>query len=323
MIQRNFLQDKRNIHHHQQHPKSSSCVYSNTSHSSKTKKDDSLQGRNPLVGNFLSSSSSDIYQNSNDIMDELDMHLPNMIASPQGGDNHWLYRNDQDIGFDFEESNQVITNFHDLPVQCDLSDDSSMDSFLLSQTRGSEPQQEQFEVIKGEASTCSTSESLSDDDDDHDSSVSHPMRSSLFNTSCIQNHDTQPSMSSWKTSSMSTMSPRSTPPTITPLASILNRKRNDDKLPKRSVSFSPCLVTEIHPMPRRTCQEEWHRCYYTAHELQRMRDENNNNDDDDDERDEWMMSRGQTVPSNGGWGMQGRQVVITAQEDDDDDVLEF
>lgn len=243
------------------------------------------------------------------------MHIPNMIASPQEGEDHWLYRNDQDIGFDFEESNQVITNFHDLPVQCDLSDDGSMDSLFLLQILGSEQQQQQqeqrrykedFEVVKGEASTCSTSESLSDDDD----SVSYPMtRSSLFNTSCIQNHDTQP-MSSLKMSSMS--SPRSSaPPTPPPpLASILNRKRND-KLPKRSVSFSPCLVTEIHTMPRRTCQE-WHRCYYTAHELQRMMDEN------DDERGEWM-----TLGTNG-WGMQGRsQVVITAQEEDDDDVLEF
>lgn len=66
-------------------------------------------------------------------------------------------------------------------------------------------------------------------------------------------------------------------------------------------------------MPRRTCQE-WHRCYYTAHELQRMLDEK-----EDDDSDEWMDY--QQMGQNG-WGMQpGRHLVITAQEDDD--ILEF
>eukprot|EP00557_Chaetoceros_sp_GSL56_P007408 CAMPEP_0176492950 /NCGR_PEP_ID=MMETSP0200_2-20121128/9293_1 /TAXON_ID=947934 /ORGANISM="Chaetoceros sp., Strain GSL56" /LENGTH=278 /DNA_ID=CAMNT_0017890589 /DNA_START=381 /DNA_END=1217 /DNA_ORIENTATION=+ len=268
--------------------------------------------------------------NNNNIEEILDMPtFSNNGIAPQREKLSRLDRDDdQDIGFDFEESHQqVIANFQDLPVQCDLSDESSIDSFIAAHTH----QQQQHglheqQVSKGEASTCSTLDSFSDDDDDDEDdddeeSVCYPTSSSslssssyLLNASCIRNHDTksqqqqqrQPSFS--KTSSISPPSPSTT----TKIRSILNPRKHD-KLPKRSVSFSPCLVTEIHTMPRRTCQE-WHRCYYTAHELQRMLDEK-----EDDDGDEWMDY--QQMGQNG-WGMQpGRHLVITAQEDDD--ILEF
>jgi hypothetical protein len=303
MLQTRIIQDKRSIPNHHHHPQSS--MHSVTSHSSKKKHEYSRMEPDAVIN--LITSSRDIPTNSNDtLLQELDMHLPNVIAATQA-EHPELYRDDQDIGFDFEESDQVITDFQDLPVQCDLSDDSSIDSFLLSQKLGREQKQkEEFEVIKGEeqdeededeVSTCSTSESFSEDED----SVSYypTERSSVLNTSCIKNHDMHSPLSS-KTSSI-----------VTKPTSILNRQKKD-KIPKRSVSFSPRLVTEIHTTPRRSCQE-WHRCYYTAHELQRMMDENDRN-----EIISFQPRTGQSC-----WGMQqDRQVFITAQEEEDD-VLEI
>lgn len=40
---------------------------------------------------------------------------------------------------------------------------------------------------------------------------------------------------------------------------------------RKMVHFPPCLVTSVHIVPRAT-NEEWHQCYFSGHELQRMHD---------------------------------------------------
>lgn len=38
---------------------------------------------------------------------------------------------------------------------------------------------------------------------------------------------------------------------------------------RKMVHFLPCLVTSVHIVPRAT-DEEWHQCYFSGHELQRL-----------------------------------------------------
>lgn len=45
---------------------------------------------------------------------------------------------------------------------------------------------------------------------------------------------------------------------------------------QRTVRFSSCLVTHVYTLPR-TSDEEWHHCYYSGHELQRMLDDSTGN----------------------------------------------
>jgi hypothetical protein len=184
------------------------CTYSNTTSHCSTNKT-----KQSLLGSPLASKTS--LPKTKMMEWSQEQHLTQSCVDPD------------DLGFDFEESNQVITNFQDLPVQYELSDESSdtsssvdsLSSFDYLQQQGvgeqeydeehqTEEHQEEYylqeeyhpkqnktqsnpnfkskcaynplQPIQGEGSTCSTAESLSEDEE----SVSSSSSSSSCSSSC-------------------------------------------------------------------------------------------------------------------------------------------
>lgn len=164
----------------------------------------------------------------------------NCNATPNGPASGLLPRSavafeDDDIGFDFESSDECsVTNYRDLPIH------KHADSFTSSDGEHHH-----------EGSTCSSS-FFSDEDDYHDHEDD--------NNNDDENVHSQREECVLATSALSINIP------------IDESRSNIYSQRKRIVRFSSCLVTEVRTRPF-TRDEEWHQCYYSAHELQRMIDE--------------------------------------------------
>jgi hypothetical protein len=178
--------------------------------------------------------------------------------------NVMAYEED-DLGFDFESSDECsVQNFGDLPI---VKHSSSFNSTSWDDLDGCDSTCSSSH-FSNEDSDCS--EEDDSDDDEHENKFRDHFQSQI--DECVI--------------TTSTLS----------LNTVSCLDANEYAQRKRSVRFSSCLVTDVRTRPF-TSDDEWHKYYYSAHELQRMIDEAR------DSRQECASSLGENE-------------VIFAEEDD-------